>query len=206
MKLLQKNYSKIGKHIRNINAHNKQKGKHGKAFENFLAEQFNFPMHQQHNEEVDFPVDVVAQSDAPEELVGDWEVKYYSSKNICSLQLGDVKRKLKSFAKGLIIVLGIYDGDPSNLVDVQFFKIKRNKEIQKMKTIWSKASDYVKDRANSIEKTRELCRSINSMHKGAFYLNNLCRQERWSNSKQKWENEARQIALNVKLSELQQIA
>lgn len=205
MKLLQKNYSKIKKHIRNINAHNKQKGKHGKAFENFLAEQFNFPKYEQHNAEVDFPAEIVAQGNVPEEFQGNWEVKYYNIKTDY-ISLGDVERKLKSFNKGLIVVVGSYDGDPSNLVDVQVFKIKTNKEILKMKKIWIQASQYVKNRAFSLDKTKELCSSINKMHHGTFSLNNTSREKRWSNSKQRWENEARQISLRAKMSQLLQIA
>ena len=205
MKLLQKNYSKIGKHIRNIKAHNKQKGKHGKAFENFLAEQFNFPKYEQHNAEVDFPAEIVAQGNVPEELQGNWEVKYYNIKN-AFISLGDVERKLKSFNKGLVVVVGFHDGDPNNLVDVQFFKIKVNKEIQKMKTIWSQASQYVKNRAFSLGETRELCSSINKMHHGTFSLNNTSREKRWSNSKQRWQKEARQVSLRARMSELPQIA
>ena len=205
MKLLQKNYSKIRKHIRNIKAHNKQKGKHGKAFENFLAEQFNFPKYEQHNAEVDFPAEIVAQGNVPEELQGNWEVKYYNIKTN-SINLGDVERKLKSFNKGLILVVGLYDGDPSNLVDIKFCKIRRNKEILKMKKIWTLASQYVKNRAFSIDETRELCRSINEMHHGTFSLNNNSREERWSNSQQRWQNEARQVSLRAKMSQLPQIA
>ena len=205
MKLLQKNYSKIKKHIRNINAHNKQMGKHGKAFENFLAEEFNFPRYEQHNAEVDFPAEIVAQGNVPEALQGNWEVKYYNIKTN-SINLGDVERKLKSFNKGLILVVGLYDGDPSNLVDIKFCKIRRNKEILKMKKIWTLASQYVKNRAFSIDETRELCRSINEMHHGTFSLNNTSREERWSNSQQRWQNEARQISLRARMSQLPQIA
>lgn len=205
MKLLQKNYSKIKKFIRNANAHSQSKGRHGKAFEEFLAEQFNFPKHEQHTAEVDFPAEIVAQGNAPKELQGNWEVKYYNIKTN-SISLGDVERKLKSFNKGLILVVGLYDGDPSNLVDIKFCKIRRNKEILKMKNIWTLASQYVKNRAFSIGETRELCRSINELHHGIFSLGNISREERWSNTQQKWLNEARAITLRAKLTALPEIA
>ena len=147
----------------------------------------------------------MAQGNVPEELQGNWEVKYYNIKTN-SINLGDVERKLKSFNKGLILVVGLYDGDPSNLVDIKFCKIRRNKEILKMKKIWTLASQYVKNRAFSIDETRELCRSINEMHHGTFSLNNNSREERWSNSQQRWQNEARQVSLRAKMSQLPQIA
>ena len=204
MKLLQKNYSKIKKFVRNANAHSQSKGRHGKAFEDFLTEQFNFPMHEQHTAEVDFPAEIVAQGNVPEELQGNWEVKYYNVKTDW-INLGDVERKLKSFNKGLILVVGLYDGDPSNLVDIKFCKIRRNKEILKMRKIWTHASQYVKDRANSLTKTREFCKSINRLHNGIFSLGNISREERWSNTQQKWLNEARAITLRAKLTELPEI-
>jgi TRAP-type mannitol/chloroaromatic compound transport system substrate-binding protein len=75
-----------------------------------------------------------------------------------------------------------------------------------MKKIWTLASQYVKNRAFSIDETRELCRSINEMHHGTFSLNNTSREERWSNSQQRWQNEARQISLRARMSQLPQIA
>lgn len=193
------------KFVRNANAHSQSKGRHGKAFEDFLTEQFNFPKYEQHTAEVDFPAEIVAQGNVPEELQGNWEVKYYNIKTN-SISLGDVERKLKSFNKGLILVVGLYDGDPSNLVDIKFCKIRRNKEILKMKKIWTHASQYVKDRANSLTKTREFCKSINRLHNGIFSLGNISREERWSNTQQKWLNEARAITLRAKLTELPEIA
>ena len=204
MKLLQKNYSKIKKFVRNANAHSQSKGRHGKAFEDFLTEQFNFPKHEQHTAEVDFPAEIVAQGNVPEELQGNWEVKYYNVKTDV-INLGDVERKLKSFNKGLILVVGLYDGDPSNLVDIKFCKIRRNKEILKMRKIWTHASKYVKDRANSLTKTREFCKSINRLHNGIFSLGNISREERWSDTQQKWLNEARAITLRAKLTALPEI-
>ena len=74
-----------------------------------------------------------------------------------------------------------------------------------MRKIWTHASQYVKDRANSLTKTREFCKSINRLHNGIFSLGNISREERWSNTQQKWLNEARAITLRAKLTELPEI-
>ena len=201
MKIAPKSFTKIKQYVRNISVHNKQRGKHGKAFERFLADYFGFPAYEQNNAEVDFPVEVVSQGGVPSQLIGDWEVKYYDIKRQ-NILLGDIKRKVDSFKKGLILVIGFYDGSPENLVEVKFYKIRTNVEILKMRKIWLQVDEYIKDKSNPINKTREMCSNVNRVHNGAFSVTNLSRDSRWSNSKQKWQNEARQTSLSLNLKKL----
>lgn len=201
MKIAQKSFTKMSQYVRNISVHNKQKGKHGKAFEKFLADYFCFPTHEQHNAEVDFPVEIVSQGDVPSNLIGDWEVKYYN-KNKSHIALGDIERKIQSIDKGLILVLGFYDETPDNLVNVKFYKITPNKQFSEMRKIWLDTCEYIKDRSNPIEKTKEKCKKINRLSQGAFSLCNNSRPERWSETKQRWETEARQCSLQLNLSQV----
>jgi len=205
MKLAQKSFPKMKQYVRNISVHNKQRGKHGKAFERFISDYFGFPTHEQHNPQVDVPEEIVCQGGVPKKLIGDWEVKYYNIKSK-EIQLGDIARKLKTIKKGLVLVIGFWDGTPENLVDVKFYRIRTNVEILKMKKVWLQTSDFVKDKSNPIEETRELCKVVNRLHKGAFSVMNLSRNKRFSNSSQKWQNEARQVTLTAKINRLTQIA
>jgi len=198
MKLLKKDFAKMKQQVRNISVHNKQKGKHGKAFERFLADYFCLPTYEQYNAEVDFPVEVVSQGNVPSNLIGDWEVKYYN-KNNGQIALGDIERKIQSIDKGLILVIGFYDETPENLVDVKFYKITPNKQFLAMRKIWLDTCEYIKDRSNSIDQTKEKCKKINRLSKGAFSVCNTSRPERWSETKQRWEAEARQCSLQLNL-------
>ena len=201
MKIAPKSFAKMKQYVRNVSVHNKQRGKHGKAFERFLSDYFCFPAYEQNNAKVDFPVEVVSQGGVPSQLIGDWEVKYYDIKRQ-NILLGDIKRKVDSFKKGLILVVGFYDGSPENLVEVKFYKIRTNVEILKMRKIWLQVDEYIKDKSNPINKTREMCSNLNRVHNGAFSVTNLSRDSRWSNSKQKWQNEARQTSLSLNLKKL----
>ena len=201
MKLKKNSFAKMKQYVRNISVHNKQRGKHGKAFEKFLADYFCFPTYEQHNAEVDFPVDVVSKGNVPSNLIGDWEVKYYN-KNKAHIALGDIERKIQSINKGLILVVGCYDETPDNLVDVKFYKITPNKQFSAMRKIWLDTCKFIKDRSNPIEETKEKCKQINRLSQGAFSLCNTSRPERWSGSKQKWETEARQCSLQLNLSQV----
>ena len=71
-----------------------------------------------------------------------------------------------------------------------------------MQKVWLQVDEYIKDKSNSINKTREMCSNVNRVHNGAFSVTNLSRDVRWSNSKQKWENEARQTSLSLNLKKL----
>ena len=104
------------------------------------------------------------------------------------------------------MVIGFYDGSPENLIDVKFIKIKMNSEILKMKKVWLEADEFVKDRNNSLEATKDLCKVVNRLHNGAFKIANLSRSERWSNSQQKWQNGARQTSLTLNLRKIATIA
>jgi hypothetical protein len=201
MKLKTNSFAKMKQYVRNISVHNKQKGKHGKAFEKFLADYFCFPTYEQHNAEVDFPIEVVSQGNVPSNLIGDWEVKYYN-KNKAHVALGDIERKIQSIDKGLILAIGLYDETPENLVGVKFYKITPNKQFLTMRKIWLDTCKYIKDRSNSIHQTKEKCKKINRLSQGAFSVCNTSRPERWSESKQRWETEARQCSLQLNLSQI----
>lgn len=198
MKLKNHSFTKMKQYVRNISVHNKQRGKHGKAFERFLADYFGFPAYEQNNAKVDFPVEIVSQGNVPSNLIGDWEVKYYN-KNKSQIALGDIERKIQSIDKGLILVIGLYDETPEKLVDVKFYKITPNKQFLAMRKIWLDTCEYIKDRSNPIELTKEKCKKINRLSKGAFSLCNTSRPERWSETKQRWETEARQCSLQLNL-------
>jgi hypothetical protein len=207
MKIIEeKSYSQIEKHLRNVNAHNKQMGKHGKPFEKYLEDYFKFPVHDQHKDAVDFRKEIVEQGNVPESLIGDWEVKYYDIKRK-DIMLGDVERKLLAIKKDLILVVGFYDRTPDKLVDVKFYKLSVNPEIEKMEKIWLETASFVKDYSNTLEETKEEVKSINRLNRGsAFRLANNSLPDRWSPSKCKMEKEKRQINLCINLRKLEPIA
>jgi hypothetical protein len=206
MKIAKQNLLSLKKYVRNVNAHSLQAGKHGKAFEMFLADMFNFPKHEQHNAKIDFPLEIVAQGNVPTELQADWEVKFYNIKRKSSIMLGDVRRKLDCMKSGMILVVGFYDGSPENLVKIEFFKLKRNWKMLEMWQIWKETADFVKDRTKSIEQGRKRCKEVNRLGDGAMRIENLSRPERWSESKQRIETEARQVSLTINLTKIKPIA
>jgi len=199
MKIAKKDLLSLKKYVRNVNAHSLQAGKHGKAFEMFLADMFKFPKYEQHNAKIDFPLEIVTQGNVPKELQADWEVKFYNIKRKSSVMLGDVRRKLDCMKSGMILVVGFYNGSPENLVKIEFFKLKRNWKMLEMWQIWKDTADFVKDRTKSIEQGRKRCKEVNRLGDGTIKIENLSRPERWSESKQRRETEARQVSLTINL-------
>lgn len=215
MKLLKKDFVKVNeyaKQIRNgiVHAQGTKNKRHGKALEMFLAEHFNLVdengnPYDQFGAKVDFPKEVVERGNVPQEWVADWEVKYYN-KNSTTIFLGDAERKMSSMKNGLVLVVGLYDGSPENIVDIQFIKIQNKRNIVSHFRAWKEASKYVKDRGNTIEETKQFVKRINNQVNSYLFLANTSRQERYSNSKGKWENEARAVQLCVYSKNLSQLA
>jgi hypothetical protein len=205
MKIAKKDLLSLKKYVRNVNVHSLQAGKHGKAFEMFLADMFKFPKYEQHNAKIDFPLEIVIQGNVPKELQADWEVKFYNIKRKSSVMLGDVRRKLDCMKSGMILVVGFYDGSPENLVKIEFFKLKRNWKMLEMWQIWKDTADFVKDRTKSIEQGRKRCKEVNRLGDGTIKIENLSRPERWSESKQRRETEARQVSLTINLKKIKPI-
>ena len=87
------------------------------------------------------------------EWVADWEIKY--NINTPVVMLGDLERKMECLKNGLVIVIGFYDGTPDNLVDIKFIKAKANNNLIKYFDAWKKVSQFVKNRENSIEETKQ---------------------------------------------------
>lgn len=203
MKIAQNRMNEIAKYSRNLNAHNK--GGHGKFLEMFLADHYNFPQYNQYKSKVDFPKEIVEQGNVPSEWVADWEVKYYNI-NSSVIILGDLERKMKCLKNGLVIVIGFYDGTPDNLVDIKFIKVKADTSLLKNYNAWKEVSRFVKDRGNSIESTREKVKQINSTTRSEFFVSNLSRKSRWSNSQGKMLGEARQVALCISTKNLKSLS
>lgn len=202
MKIAKKHMNRIAQYSRNLNVHNK--GGHGKCLENFLADHFGFPQYDQYKGKVDFPKEVVEQGNVPSEWVADWEVKYYNIKT-SRIILGDLERKMECLKNGLVIVIGFYDGTPDNLVDIKFIKAKADNDLLKHFNAWKKVSEFVKDRSNSLEDTREFVKVVNSRIKSKFSVNNTSREIRWSNSQGKMIGEARQVSLSINTKNLMEL-
>lgn len=177
---------------------------HGKSLEMFLADHFDFPEYDQYKSKVDFPKEIVAQGNVPSDWVADWEVKYYNIKSSV-IMLGDLERKMQCLKDGLVIVIGLYDGTPDNLVDIKFIKIKADNSLLKHFNTWKKASEFVKDRDNTIEETRQFVKNINAKIKSKFFVSNTSMQNRWSTSKGIMRGEARQVSLSISSKNLMKI-
>lgn len=194
MKIAKKEMNRITQYSRNLSVHNK--GGHGKSLERFLSDYYGFPEHDQYKGKVDFPKEIVEQGNVPSEWVADWEVKYYNIKTDVII-LGDLERKMKCLKSGLVIVIGFYDGTPDNLIDIKFIKTKADNDLIKNFKVWKEASQFVKDRSNSIEETREFVKRTNARVQSKFSVSNLSRKVRWSNSQGKMMGEARQVSLTI---------
>lgn len=194
MKIAKKEMNKITQYSRNLSVHSK--GGHGKSLEMFLSDYYGFPEHDQYKGKVDFPKEIVEQGNVPSEWVADWEVKYYNIKT-SGIMLGDLERKMKCLKDGLVIVIGFYDGTPDNLIDIKFIKAKADNDLIKNFKAWKEASQFVKNKSNSIEETKEFVISLNARIKSQFHVTNNSRPRKWSNSKGKIINEARQVNLSI---------
>jgi len=186
------------------NSSPRSKTGHGKSLEMFLADHFDFPEYDQYKSKVDFPKEIVAQGNVPSDWVADWEVKYYNIKSSV-IMLGDLERKMQCLKDGLVIVIGLYDGTPDNLVDIKFIKIKADNSLLKHFNTWKKASEFVKDRDNTIEETRQFVKNINAKIKSKFFVSNTSMQNRWSTSKGIMRGEARQVSLSISSKNLMKI-
>ena len=187
-----------------VNSSAISKGGHEKSLEMFLADHFDFPEYDQYKSKVDFPKEIVAQGNVPSDWVADWEVKYYNI-NSPVVILGDLERKMQCLKDGLVIVIGLYDGTPDNLVDIKFIKIKADNSLLKHFNTWKKASQFVKDRDNTIEETRQFVKNVNAKIKSEFFVSNISRKNRWSTSKGTMQGEARQVSLSIKANDLMKI-
>jgi hypothetical protein len=113
---------------------------------------------------------------------------------------------MKCLKNGLVIVIGFYDGTPDNLVDIKFIKVKADTSLLKNYNTWKEVSRFVKNRNNSIESTREKVKQVNSNTRSEFFVNNLSRKSRWSNSQGKMLGEARQVALCISTKNLKSLS
>ena len=186
------------------NSSPRSKTGHGKSLEMFLADHFDFPEYDQYKSKVDFPKEIVAQGNVPSDWVADWEVKYYNIKSSV-IMLGDLERKMQCLKDGLVIVIGLYDGTPDNLVDIKFIKIKADNSLLKHFNTWKKASQFVKDRDNTISETRQFVKNINAKIKSKFFVSNTSMQNRWSTSKGIMRGEARQVSFSISSKNLMKI-
>ena len=201
MKIAKTQMNRISQFIKSSSI---SKGGHGKSLEMFLADYFGFPEYDQYKSKVDFPKEIVAQGNVSSDWVADWEVKYYNI-NSPVVILGDLERKMQCLKDGLVIVIGLYDGTPDNLVDIKFIKIKADNSLLKHFNTWKKASEFVKDRGNTIEETRQFVKNVNAKIKSEFFVSNISRKNRWSNSKGTMQGEARQVSLSIKANDLMKI-
>ena len=211
MKLAQKNKSRISELVTLINngaisAQGPKNKRHGKALEIMLAEEYNFrnedgSLYEQYGNKIDFPKEIVSKGNVPKEWIGDWEVKYYSS-TTNQILFGDLEKKMESIRKGMILVLGIYEGDPRNIVDLMFIRIKNTKELRENLSTWKEVCSAVKNANTSIDDGRELVKFVNKNTKGSFKLSNISRHERWSESKQEWQGEARAVQLTCSMKHI----
>jgi len=202
MKIAKTQMNRISKFATNSSP--RSKTGHGKSLEMFLADHFDFPEYDQYKSKVDFPKEIVAQGNVPSDWVADWEVKYYNIKSSV-IMLGDLERKMQCLKDGLVIVIGLYDGTPDNLVDIKFIKIKADNSLLKHFNTWKKASEFVKDRDNTIEETRQFVKNINAKIKSKFFVSNTSMQNRWSTSKGIMRGEARQVSLSISSKNLMKI-
>ena len=202
MKIAKTQMNRISKFATNSSP--RSKTGHGKSLEMFLADHFDFPEYDQYKSKVDFPKEIVAQGNVPSDWVADWEVKYYNI-NSPVIMLGDLERKMQCLKDGLVIVIGLYDGTPDNLVDIKFIKIKADNSLLKHFNTWKKASQFVKDRDNTIEETRQFVKNVNAKIKSEFFVSNISRKNRWSTSKGTMQGEARQVSLSIKANDLMKI-
>ena len=202
MKIAKTQMNRISKFATNSSP--RSKTGHGKSLEMFLADHFDFPEYDQYKSKVDFPKEIVAQGNVPSDWVADWEVKYYNIKSPV-IMLGDLERKMQCLKDGLVIVIGLYDGTPDNLVDIKFIKIKADNSLLKHFNTWKKASEFVKDRDNTIEETRQFVKNINAKIKSKFFVSNTSMQNRWSTSKGIMRGEARQVSLSISSKNLMKI-
>ena len=202
MKIAKTQMNRISKFATNSSP--RSKTGHGKSLEMFLADHFDFPEYDQYKSKVDFPKEIVAQGNVPSDWVADWEVKYYNIKSPV-IMLGDLERKMQCLKDGLVIVIGLYDGTPDNLVDIKFIKIKADNSLLKHFNTWKKASQFVKDRDNTIEETRQFVKNINAKIKSEFFLANTSIENRWSTSKGIMRGEARAVNLSITSKNLMKI-
>ena len=202
MKIAKTQMNRISQFVTNSSP--RSKGGHGKSLEMFLADHFDFPEYDQYKSKVDFPKEIVAQGNVPSDWVADWEVKYYNIKSPV-IMLGDLERKMQCLKDGLVIVIGLYDGTPDNLVDIKFIKIKADNSLLKHFNTWKKASQFVKDRDNTIAETRQFVKNINAKIKSEFFVSNTSMQNRWSTSKGIMRGEARAVNLSITSKNLMKI-
>jgi hypothetical protein len=116
-----------------------------------------------------------------------------------------VVRKLECLQKGMVLVLGFYDQTPENLIDVVFIKLDSNKTklTKKVINVFKEASNFVKNRENSIEETKEYVKQINAQINSSFYLSNTSAMPpRFSNSKNRMLPEARAVSLSISTKKL----
>ena len=202
MKIAKTQMNRISQFVTNSSP--RSKTGHGKSLEMFLADHFGFPEYDQYKSKVDFPKEIVAQGNVPSDWVADWEVKYYNIKSSV-IMLGDLERKMQCLKDGLVIVIGLYDGTPDNLVDIKFIKIKADNSLLKHFNAWKKASQFVKDRDNTIAETRQFVKNINAKIKSEFFVSNTSMQNRWSTSKGIMRGEARAVNLSITSKNLMKI-
>lgn len=203
MKIAKKHMNRMAQYSRNSNTHNK-KGVHGKWLENFLSDHYDFPQYDQYKAKVDFPKEIVEQGNVPAEWVADWEVKYYNIKTPV-VMLGDLERKMECLKNGLVIVIGFYDGTPDNLVDIKFIKAKANNNLIKYFDAWKKVSQFVKNRENSIEETKQFVKQANAENKSKFLIANNSQPISWKTATGKSFGEARAVSLAITTKNLMEL-
>ncbi len=200
MKLTNADKNKISQLARNISTHSK--GGHGKCLEDFLAKKFSFPKYEQYKEGMDFPKEIVEQGkNVPSEWVMDWEVKFYNIKTNC-IVLGELENKIKHIKKGFALVIGFYDGDPSNIVDIKFIKMQASSKLLKDCELWKGLRKFVHDRTNPLEKTREVVKDLNKKAVSPFRVLNISSRPRFSQSLNRMLGEARQVSLSLNVKNL----
>lgn len=201
MKIAKTKMNRIAKFCNNVSSASKTD--HGKVLEMFLSWVYKLPKYEQYKAKIDFPKEIITQGNVPSEWVADWEVKYYNIKT-GQILLGDVVRKLECLQKGMVLVLGFYDQTPENLIDVVFIKLDSNKTklTKKVINVFKEASNFVKNRENSIEETKEYVKQINAQINSSFYLSNTSMPPRFSNSKNRMLPEARAVSLSISTKKL----
>jgi hypothetical protein len=202
MKLAQRKTNRISQFLPNAPTHSRTT--HGKGFEHYIADKHGFPAHDQYKGKIDFPKEIVAQGNVADDLVGDWELKYYNIKT-STIIFGDVMRKIECLDKGMVLVLGLYDGTPEKLVDVLYIPLDSSKAklTRKIVKLLKKASEYVKNRDNELDDTREFVKEINAqLDSTPFLLTNTSANPRFSESKGKWIDETRSISISIPMKKL----
>jgi len=115
-------------------------------------------------------------------------------KNRNNVFLGDSDKSLKQIMENsMVLIIFWYDVSPANLIGIELVRVDSNEVSHSMLKGFAKARAFVKDKSNSISKTREEVVRVNKVHRTpALHLNNC------SNS----DSDNRQIQLKLNISRL----